>query len=137
MLFRDVNNVYQLHKELHTEDTTTTVDDIQIDTLETILVNDIHNDLGFLVNHNGKAKYVVLMEAQTKCTDNMTLRIFLYLAETYRRYLIKTKQSEHSTKRVYLPKPELYIVYTGDEEIAPQISLKDTYRTGKERLADR
>ena len=32
-LFKDVNNVYRLYKELHAEDTTTTVDDIEIDTL--------------------------------------------------------------------------------------------------------
>lgn len=90
----------------------------------------MHNDLGFLVNNNGEANYVVLMEAQTEWTDNMTLRLFLYLAETYRRYLIKTNQSEHSKKRIHLPKPELYIVYTGDKEIAPQISLRDTYFEG-------
>ena len=116
---------------MHTEDTTTTVDDIQIDTLETILINGIHNDLGFLVNHDGKSKYVILMEAQTKWTDNMTLRILLYLAETYRRYLMQTQQSEHSTKRVHLPKPELYVVYTGEKNIPEKISFKDTYFDGE------
>ena len=111
-LFKDVNNVYRLYKELHAEDTTTTVDDIEIDTLETILINDIRNDLGFLVNNNGRAEYILWMEAQTKWTKNMTLRILFYLVESYRRYLIKTKQSEHSSSRVHLPKPELYVVYT-------------------------
>ena len=129
-LFKDVNNVYRLYKELHTEDTTTTVDDIEIDTLETILINDIRNDLGFLVNRNGKAKYIALMEAQSKWTKNMTLRMLFYLAESYRRYLIKTEQSEHSSNQVYLPKPELYIVYTGSKEIPEEISLKDTYFDG-------
>ena len=122
-LFKDVNNVYRLYKELHAEDTTTTVDDIQIDTLETILINDIRNDLGFLVNNNGKAEYI-------QWTKNMTLRILFYLVESYRRYLIKTKQSEHSSSRVHLPKPELYVVYTGTEKIANEISLKDTYFDG-------
>ena len=129
-LFKDVNNVYRLYKELHAEDTTTTVDDIEIDTLETILINDIRNDLGFLVNNNGRAEYILLMEAQTKWTKNMTLRILFYLVESYRRYLIKTKQSEHSSNRVHLPKPELYVVYTGTEKIANEISLKDTYFDG-------
>lgn len=129
-LFKDVNNVYRLYKELHAEDTTTTVDDIEIDTLETILINDIRNDLGFLVNNNGKAEYILLMEAQTKWTKNMTLRILFYLVESYRRYLIKTKQSEHSSSRVHLPKPELYVVYTGTEKISDEISFKDTYFDG-------
>ena len=129
-LFKDVNNVYRLYKELHAEDTTTTVDDIEIDTLETILINDIRNDLGFLVNNNGRAEYILLMEAQTKWTKNMTLRILFYLVESYRRYLIKTKQSEHSSSKVHLPKPELYVVYTGTEKIADEISFKDTYFDG-------
>ena len=129
-LFKDVNNVYRLYKELHAEDTVTTVADIQIDTLETILINDIHNDLGFLVNNNGKAEYILLMEAQSKWTKNMTLRILFYLVESYRRYLIKTKQSEHSSNRVHLPKPELYVVYTGNDEISDEISFKDTYFDG-------
>ena len=130
-LFKDVNNVYRLYKELHTDDTTTTVDDIQIDTLETILINDIRNDLGFLVNNNGKAEYILLMEAQTKWTENMSLRILFYLVESYRRYLIKTEQSEHSSTKVHLPKPELYVVYTGNSsKVSDEISFRDTYFDG-------
>ena len=130
-LFKDVNNVYRLYKELHTDDTTTTVDDIQIDTLETILINDIRNDLGFLVNNNGKAEYILLMEAQTKWTENMTLRILFYLVESYRRYLIKTEQSEHSSTKVHLPKPELYVVYTGNSgKVSDEISFRNTYFDG-------
>ena len=126
-LFRDVNNVFKLYQELHPEDTVTTVDDIEIDTLETILINDIYNDLGFLVHRGTKAKYIMLVEAQSKWTENITLRILFYLAESYRRYLISTKQSEHSSKRVYLPEPELYVIYTGNKKVSETISLKNEY----------
>ena len=34
VLFQDINNVYELYKELHPEDTEVTVDDIHIETLE-------------------------------------------------------------------------------------------------------
>ena len=53
----------------------------------TVLINDIFNDLGFIVNENGKAKLVMLVEAQSAWNPNMTLRMLLYLAETYRRYI--------------------------------------------------
>ncbi len=133
-LFKDVNNVFRLYRELHPEDTVTTVDDIEIDTLETILINDIYNDLGFLVHYGEKAKYIILVEAQSKWTDNITLRILFYLVESYRRYLVATKQSEHSTKRVYLPEPELYVIYTGSNAVPETISLKDKYFSEKAPL---
>ena len=40
VLFQDVNNVYELYKELHPEDVDVTVDDIHVETLETVLIND-------------------------------------------------------------------------------------------------
>ncbi|MBQ8132861.1 MAG: hypothetical protein IJ192_00370 [Clostridia bacterium] len=54
------------NKELHPEDTTTTTKDIQLKTLTTILINDILNDLGFIVKCGNTAKYVILLEAQSK-----------------------------------------------------------------------
>ena len=107
-LFSDIENVLELYKELHPEDKTVTKDDITLQTLSTVLINDIFNDLGFIVNENGKAKLVMLVEAQSAWNPNMTLRMFLYLAETYRRYVKDSQQSEHSSSRVKLPKPELY-----------------------------
>ena len=130
-LFRDKKNVFRLYKELHTEDTTTTVDDIIIDTLQSVLINDIYNDLGFLVYHADQAKLVVLAEAQTKWSNNLTLRILLYLAETYRRYLKANKLNEHLEEKVHLPKPELFVIYTGKKDVPDVISLADTYFNGE------
>ena len=133
-LFKDVNNVYRLYKELHAEDTTVTVDDIQIETLETVLINEIYNDLGFIVNSGEKAKFVILVEAQSRWTDNMTLRMLFYISETYRRYLKETEQSEHLEKRVFLPKPEMYVVYTGSKKISDEVSFSETYFDGDSSL---
>ena len=133
-LFKDVNNVYTLYRELHPEDTTVTVDDIQIETLETVLINEIYNDLGFIVNSGEKAKFVILVEAQSRWTDNMTLRMLFYISETYRRYLKETEQSEHLEKRVFLPKPEMYVVYTGSKKISDEVSFSETYFDGDSSL---
>ena len=133
-LFKDVNNVYTLYRELHPEDTTVTVDDIQIETLETVLINEIYNDLGFIVNSGEKAKFVILVEAQSRWTDNMTLRMLFYISETYRRYLKETEQSEHLEKRVFLPKPEMYVVYTGGKKVSDEVSFSETYFDGDSSL---
>ena len=129
-LFEDKRNILQLYKELHPEDTNVTVNDISIQSLKAVLVNTIYNDLGFIVNENGIPKYVLLVEAQSFWNPNMTLRLLFYIAETYRKFLKKSKQSEHSNSRVKLPKADLYIVYSGDRKAPEEISFKDDYFNG-------
>ena len=133
-LFKDVKNVYTLYKELHPEDTTVTVDDIHVETLETVLINDVYNDLGFLVKSGETAKFVVLVEAQSRWNENITLRMLFYLSETYRRFLKETEQSEHLESKVYIPRPELYVVYTGGKNKPDEVSFSQTYFGGKSPL---
>ena len=148
-LFRNPENVLQLYQELHPEDADVDVSDIDIRTINAVLVNTIYNDLGFLVkgkpekskkkarkNQSGsedkKDKFILLVEAQSKWNPNMTLRMLNYLVETYRRYLADTNQSEHSSAKVKLPKPELYLVYTGDDRknVPDEVSFKEDYFNG-------
>ena len=129
-VFEDKNNLLLLYKELHPRDTTVTIDDIEIETLKSVMINDIINDLGFTVESGTTAKFILLFEAQSKWTENLTLRMLFYLAETYHRYLIKTKQSEHAYKKINLPKPELYVVYTGSKDLPDEISFKEDYFDG-------
>ncbi len=122
-LFANEENVLQLYKELHPEDTQVTIEDIQIQTIKSVLVNTLYNDLGFLV----KDKFVMLVEAQSVWNPNMPLRMLFYLAETYRRYLTDTVQSEHSSSKVRIPKPELYVVYSGEQSCPDIISFSDNF----------
>lgn len=129
-LFEDNKYVLQLYKDLHPEDTKVTLNDINVVTLKTVLVNTIYNDLGFIVKDGEKAKYVFLVESQSAWNPNMALRMLFYISETYRLYLKSTKQSVHLNTRVILPKPELYIVYSGDRKVTKEISLKDDFFEG-------
>ena len=129
-LFEDVRNVYKLYQELHPEDINVKQSDIEIHSMDSMLINDIYNDLGFLVKEEDEFKFVILVEAQSKWTENLTLRLLLYLAETYRHYNYEHKISVHSEKRVKIPKPELYVVYTGNKDVPDVISFKDDYFDG-------
>ncbi len=125
-IFSDVNYVLELYKELHPEDTEVTADDINIQTIKSVLVNTLYNDLGFLV----RDILVMLVEAQSVWNPNISLRLLIYLAETYRRYLAQSEQSEHSTSRVKLPRPELYVIYSGEAEVPEEISFAEDYFDG-------
>lgn len=125
-LFENAENVLRLYKELHPEDTQVTVEDIQIQTIKSVLVNTLYNDLGFIV----KDRFVMLVEAQSAWNPNMPLRMLFYLAETYRRYLADTVQSEHSSTRVKIPKPELYVVYSGEQNCPETVSFSENFFDG-------
>ena len=126
-LFRDKNNVLRLYQDLNPDKTDVTVDQIEINTLDNLFLNSMYNDLGFCVGDT----VVVLVEAQSKWNPNITLRLLIYLLETYVKILEKTQQSLHSSTLVKLPLPELYVVYTGKQKVPSTLSLNRDMFGGK------
>ncbi|MCD7726463.1 MAG: hypothetical protein LUI12_13090 [Clostridiales bacterium] len=123
-LFADPKYLLQLYQTLHPEDKVTTAEDLDLVTLETVIIKDIHNDLGFAVG----SKLLVLAETQSTWSVNIIVRSFFYLAQTYQNYLRKTKQSLYNTKPVELPRAELYVIYTGNSQIGKnEISLTEEF----------
>ncbi|MBP3200752.1 MAG: hypothetical protein J6M39_03800 [Lachnospiraceae bacterium] len=127
-LFRDKKYTLQLYKALHPEDKNVTTKDIKIVTLKAIVVNDIYNDLGMII----KDKIIFLLESQSTWSVNILVRLFLYLANTYKNYLTKNKVNLYGTKKVKLPMPELYVIYVGKDKIKNKtISLNKEYFSNK------
>ena len=127
-LFRDKKYTLQLYKALHPEDKNVTTKDIKIVTLKAIVVNDIYNDLGMII----KDKIIFLLESQSTWSVNILVRLFLYLANTYKNYLTKNKVNLYGSKKVKLPTPELYVIYVGKDKIKNKtISLNKEYFNNK------
>jgi hypothetical protein len=128
-LFKDKKYLLQLYKTLHPEDTTATEDSIEIVTLKTILTDNIYNDLGFTVH----GRLLILAEAQSTWSINILIRMLMYIAQSYNEYFLKTNQDLYKSKKVEMPKPELYVVYTGNKGKKPDvISLSEEYFGGTE-----
>ena len=127
-LFSDKEYVAQLYAALHNGENVS-VEDIQVITLEEIVMASLYNDVGFMIN----GKVIILVECQSTWTENIIIRLLMYLAETYYRYYRQTEQSLYSTKKVDFPKPELYVIYVGKEKINKEyISLSDSFLNGEE-----
>ncbi len=127
-LFQDKKNLLKLYKALHPEDTETTEDTLDIVTIDNVLTDNLYNDLGIMA---GKNKLLLLLEAQSSWTMNILVRILLYLAQTYHEYFERTEQSLYKSKKVTMPKPELYIIYTGSKGRKPDvISLSKEFFDG-------
>lgn len=124
-LFKQPEYTRQLYLCLHPEDQDVTEADFKIVTLENVLSTGIYNDLGIQV----RDKLLLLMEAQSTFSINIALRVLLYLADTYKRYVEEHKLDLYGSKPVVIPRPELYVVYTGSKNQVPEtVRLSDLYQ---------
>ena len=118
----------ELYVSLHPKDKDIDVKDIKTYTLSSIFTNIQINDLGLLV----KDTLLVLVEAQSTWTLNILPRMIEYIGESFNRYVLETNQNIYGTKKVDLPKPELYVLYTGIKTIKDKsISFKKEFFNSK------
>ncbi|MCM1246746.1 MAG: hypothetical protein NC293_13995, partial [Roseburia sp.] len=117
----------------HPEDTEVTEDELSDITIHNIMTNEIYNDVGFMVGE----KLLILTEAQSSWTENIAVRILIYLMVTYQDYIKKTKQNVYKSKKIKLPCPEMYMVYTGSRKERPEyISLAEEFFGGQDAFLD-
>ena len=114
-LFQDKKYLLRLYKALHPEDGNVTEEDIKDVTIKHILVDADYNDLGFSVG----GRLVILIESQSTWTLNIIIRALMYLIQTYHDFFKRTKQNLYGSKKVNMPKPELYIIFTGEKPENP------------------
>ena len=126
-LFSDKMRLIQLYKSLIDDQKQINPKDIEILTIQNIILRGIYNDLGFRV----KDEIIILMEAQTTYTTNIVLRILFYLSETLKNYIIDSSENKnlnelYNTKPRIIPKIKLFVVYTGDKVMQDHdLHLKD------------
>ena len=132
-LFQDKKYLIQLYRTLHPEDKNTTEEQLSDIPIHNIMTNDVYNDVGFMVGE----KLLILTEAQATWTENIAIRILIYLMVTYQDYIKKTKQNVYKSKKIRLPKPEMYMIYTGDRKERPEyISLAEEFFGGQNVFLD-
>jgi hypothetical protein len=132
-LFRIKKYLLMMYMVFHPEDSDVKEKDLKDITINNVMTNKLYNDLAFTV----KDKLFVLVECQTTWSWNIIIRFLLYLAQEYQEYFIRTKQSLYRNKKVKMPRPELYLIYTGRKGNKPdKISLSKDFFGGKEAGLD-
>ena len=127
-LFGDSKYLLQFYQAIHPEDKDVKEEELRTITLETILTDDIYNDLGFIKGD----KIMILAEAQSTWTSNIIIRALEYLVNSYRRYFTENGMDLYQSKKVSLPKPELYVIYTGNRKKRPErITLSEEFFQGE------
>ena len=83
------------------------------------------------------SRLVVLVEAQSSWTPNIIVRCLMYLAQTYQEYFESTGQNVYSRRKLELPRPELYVIYTGSRKTRPDcLYLTDEFFDGNESAVE-
>ena len=132
-LFKEKKYLIELYRAIHPEDREATEDDLQDVTISNVLVNDLYNDIGFRVG----STLLILIESQSTWTVNIIFRALMYLMQTYREYFKETKQDIYKSRKLKMPAPELYVIYTGARKSRPgEISLSEEFFDGKETCLD-
>ena len=132
-LFKEKKYLIQLYRALHPEDKEATENDLQDVTVSNVLVNDIFNDVGFRVG----STLLILIESQSTWTSNIIFRALMYLVQTYREYFKETKQDIYKSRKLKMPAPELYVIYTGERKSRPEeISFSEEFFDGKDICLD-
>ena len=128
-LFQEKKYLLQLYKTLHPEDTEVTEDSLSDITIHNIMTDGIYNDLGFRRGN----RLLILVEAQATWTENIIIRSLMYLMTTYQDYFRKTNQNIYKKAKVTFPKPELYVIFTGENSEHPEyMSLSEEFFDGEE-----
>ncbi len=128
-IFRDKKYLIQLYRALHPEDTEATEDALTDITIRNVLTNGIYNDLGFRVGD----KILFLVEQQSSWTMNIIIRALMYLAQVYHDYFEEQDADLYGSKKVHVPEPEIYMIYTGERFSRPEtILFSKEFFKGKE-----
>lgn len=127
-LFGNPKYLLQLYQALHPEDTDVKEEDLKTITLENIFTDGIYNDLGFAKGDT----LMIMTEAQSTWTVNIIIRALEYLVNSYRRYFSENGEDLYRSRKVTLPKPELYVIYTGNRKTRPkEITLSEEFFGGE------
>lgn len=94
--------------------------DLQNVTLHYVLKRDRYNDLAFLTKDQ---QLIIFFEQQSSFDPNIPIRTLLYVIRAYEKWLSGeyggTKWDLHSKKKIPLPQPKIFVIYTGTEERPP------------------
>ena len=121
-------NLLALYRVLHPEDSQVTEGMLSNITIENVLTDQMYNDLGFAVGD----RLMILVEAQSTWSVNIIVRALMYMVESYQARFEQQGVNLYSSKKINLPEPELYVIYTGDRQEKPkELVLSDEFFGGK------
>ena len=98
------------------------------------MVNQQYNDLGMIVGD----RLIILVEHQSTWSENIIIRIVIYLVETWNKCIKRKQLDPYSETKIKIPEPELYVIYTKEDasKKPDSLNLRDCFFKGKNVCID-
>lgn len=112
-LFKRKEYLIRLYRDLHPDDGDVSEDDLTVVTIENVFTIKNFNDLGFMVGGSRRRKILVMIEAQSRWSINIIIRLWEYVLDTLMNYFINNGVNLYENAKVEMPDIEAYVVYTG------------------------
>ena len=116
-LFNDHDSLLELYNAL-SGDNFDADTKIGINTLKNVLYMGIYNDVSFTIDD----KIVCLIEHQSTISENLPLRLLMYMARVYERII--DRKAVLMKSLVKIPTPEFIVLYNGTQDSPAERTLK-------------
>ncbi|MDO4333268.1 MAG: hypothetical protein Q4C58_11390 [Eubacteriales bacterium] len=118
LIFSEKKNLLQLYNAIRGSNYDNP-DDLTITTNEDVIYLGMKNDVSFLIDD-----VLNLYEHQASFNPNMGLRGFLYLADSFRKYIESNRIYIYGSKAVKLPVPQYVVFYNGTKEEPDKLEIR-------------
>ena len=76
-----------------------------------------------------------MVESQSTWSVNIIIRVLLYLAQTWNKYIEDTKQNRYGSRKLELLSPEFYVIFTGERQDKPEyLNLSEEFFSGEKGI---
>lgn len=122
-LFNNREYLAEIFNTLYPDEGPITQEELTTITMEKYLSAE-HYDAGFLVRDSR----MILLETQNELSRNYAGRILVSMYPLLDNYLRAHNKSIYSRKRLSIPTPSFYVIYTGHEDVPSAFCLSELFR---------
>ena len=130
-LYHDKNRASELYNGLTGR--TASPDEIELSFVGGVLTRKLNHDVAFQVGQ----RMIVVLEHQSTPNENTPVRMLIYVAKIYERYLKKqVGRAIYGRQRADLPFPDFFLLYYGepDDPEGWEMRLSDAFALGDSKL---
>lgn len=96
--------------------------------LDSLVISDWHNDVSFVTKDR---HIIILLEQQSSYCANMSVRCLVYYSNLIRKLyednMDKFKNRIYSKNKLFLPRPEFFVLYMGKEELSEECEMLSSH----------
>lgn len=125
-IFKEKDKFVELYKSLSGIELNP--NEIESFDLDSLVISDWHNDVSFVTKDR---HIIILLEQQSSYCANMSIRCLVYYSNLIRKLyeddMDKFKNKIYSKNKLFLPRPEFFVLYMGKEALSEDCEMLSSH----------